>query len=135
MAAGDRFVTGTPCGTIVRVIKQFADDDKGYIGWLKAHPSGYVVNCEQDPMPAYLVLHRATCPTINGTPSHGVHGTRDFRKVCAGSVAELGGWAWATVGTLPDLCMRCKPPDQGRDSGASPTSDPREAAPRLTWSS
>ena len=69
------------------------------------------------------------CPTINGTPSHGMHGTRDFRKVCAGSVAELDGWAWATVGTLPSRCVRCKPPDRSHISGPLPRSGPRQGAP------
>jgi len=52
---------------------RFRDDDSGYLKWLTAHPDGFVLNAARNPTPAYLVLHRASCDTINGTPTLGSH--------------------------------------------------------------
>jgi hypothetical protein len=86
----------------------FVDDEDGYLAWLARHPTGFVVNCERDPKASYIVLHRADCTSISGTPSHGVHWTRDLRKVCAGSAVELDTWARDIVGAVPSRCRRCK---------------------------
>jgi hypothetical protein len=92
------------------VIKHFIDDDGGYLAWLAANPTGYVVNCARAPKPDYVILHRADCTSITGTPSRGVTWTHgQFRKVCAGSVVELDQWARDTVGTVPSRCGRCDP--------------------------
>jgi hypothetical protein len=91
------------------MVKHFVDDDTEYLIWLTGHPTGYVLNCERDPKPNYLVLHLANCTTISGTPSHGVYWTRDLRKVCADSVVELDRWARDTVGTVPSRCGMCHP--------------------------
>ena len=91
------------------MVSHFVDDDNGYLTWLAAHPTGYVVNCERDPKANYVVLHRADCSSINGTPTRGRLWTHTYRKVCAGSVEELDGWARAAVGTVPSRCGRCQP--------------------------
>jgi hypothetical protein len=95
---------------IIRVmITHFVDDETGYVGWLASHSAGYVVNSERTPKADYLVLHRADCSSISGTPSHGVLWTRDFRKICAGTADELDGWAQDAIGTIPSRCGRCRP--------------------------
>jgi hypothetical protein len=44
----------------------FVDDDRAYESWLEGNRSGFVVNCRREPTSAYLILHRASCWTING---------------------------------------------------------------------
>jgi len=72
---------------------EFIDRDDLYLAWLAKHPKGFVLNCYRKPTPSYLVLHRAACGSINGTPSRGQSWTRDYRKVCADTVPELEKWA------------------------------------------
>ncbi|MHB1510122.1 MAG: hypothetical protein ACYCST_12155 [Acidimicrobiales bacterium] len=91
------------------VIMHFVDDEDGYLAWLEDHPTGFVVNCERDPKASYLVLHRADCTSVSGMPARGVLWTHTYKKVCAGSVAELDTWARDIVGTVPSRCGRCKP--------------------------
>jgi hypothetical protein len=44
---------------------RFNDDDQSYLAWIAAHPRGYVLNIRHEPDPKYVVLHRATCPSIS----------------------------------------------------------------------
>ena len=69
------------------------DEDNRYLGWLGDHPDGFVLNCARKPTPSYLVLHRATCPMISGTPSNGRSWTHDYKKVYADTEVELVQWA------------------------------------------
>src|SRR3954452_6333730 len=48
-----------------RVVAKFQDDDSGYRSWIRAYPSGYVLNCERHPSPNYLIVHRADCASVN----------------------------------------------------------------------
>ncbi len=79
------------------MLKEFGDDgsneDERYLRWLADHPGGFVLNCNRSPKPSYLVLHRATCWSISGTPSPGQSWTREYRKICADTVSELEKWA------------------------------------------
>jgi hypothetical protein len=89
------------------VIIEFLHDDGGYLAWLRDHPNGYVLNCEPNPKPSYLMLHRATCGTITGAPSSGGSWTVAYQKVCSDSHGELDRWA-AQVGPLTP-CGICQP--------------------------
>ena len=93
---------------MTNVPTEFIDDDAGYLAWLRQHPSGFVVNCERSPRPAYLVLHRASY-TINGTPARGRVWTRDYKKVCADGAGELEHWAGWTAGGRVSRCGICQP--------------------------
>lgn len=86
---------------MVHVPEHFIDDDPGYLAWLRDHPTGFVINSTRHPTASYLVLHRAECWTINGTPSRGVSWTTDLRKVCADSKGDLAAWARSEVGGEP----------------------------------
>jgi hypothetical protein len=90
-------------------MKQFVDDETGYRTWISRHPDGYVVNAARLPRPSYLVLHRATCRTINGTPARGEFWTRDFRKTCSTQRSELENWARHVVGGKLSPCGLCRP--------------------------
>ena len=52
-------------------VEVFLDDDSGYLRWLEAHPNGYVVNSHRRPSATYVILHRAACTAISGTPARG----------------------------------------------------------------
>ncbi len=86
----------------------FKDDDGGYLDWLAGQrlPDSYVLNTERSPRQAYLILHRATCHTINGEPARGTKWTHDFIKVCGGR-AELESFA-REVGGTAQPCSHCQ---------------------------
>jgi hypothetical protein len=91
--------------TIVIVLIEFMDDDKGYIAWLADHPEGCVLNCGRPPQPSYLMLHKATCGTISGKP--GRRWTVAYQKVCAETFKEIEAWT-RPIGS-PSGCRFCKP--------------------------
>ena len=97
--------TPATSATIVNVIIEFMDDDKGYLAWLAGHPDGYVLNCERPPRPAYLMLHRATCGAISGKP--GRRWTVAYQKVCAETFKEIEAWT-GPIGS-PSGCRFRKP--------------------------
>jgi hypothetical protein len=90
-------------------VQQFIDDESGYLTWLSRHPNGYVVNAAREPRPSYLVLHRATCGTISGTPARGDLWTRDLSKTCSTQRSELEDWARHVVGGSVGPCGLCRP--------------------------
>ncbi len=97
----------------------FADDDAGYLTWIAQHPQGYVLNTARQPTADYLIAHRATCPTISGTPARGEQWTRDFLKHCAEHRAELRSFARVEcLGDARDCGPRVKLP---RLPGISPS--------------
>ena len=89
---------------------EFVDADDQYLDWLADHPAGFVLNCGRKPTASYLILHRATCPRISGTPSNGEFWTRDPVKVCADTEAGLVEWA-SRIGA-PRNCRAGGPCDE-----------------------
>lgn len=74
---------------------EFKRDERGYLEWLDANPHGYVINTTRSMSPSYMVLHRATCPTIsqyNQMCREGGFTERDYIKVCALTHEELRDW-------------------------------------------
>jgi len=49
----------------------FDHDEDGYRRWLATNLIGFVVNCGRPALASYIVLHRADCGTISGTPARG----------------------------------------------------------------
>lgn len=90
-------------------IEIFVDDDTGYLNWVCRNPKGFVVNCERNPRPAYLMLHRADCFMITGRPIRGKVWTRDYVKICALNKKELELWARERVGGELHNCRICNP--------------------------
>lgn len=110
--ANQRFGTGQEpesARTKSREIECFFNDENGYEQWLRSKAVGYVLNCEPNPKPSYLVLHRASCRTISGTPSKGSTWTTAYMKVCADSVSAIDEWASSHTGQLPHRCNVCQP--------------------------
>ena len=88
----------------------FLDDDGGYLEWLRKHPDGFVVNAARRPRADYLILHRANCHTISGTPARGSRWTTgDYLKACATAQAELRAWARGETKAEPTGCGSCSP--------------------------
>ncbi|MEV4316408.1 hypothetical protein [Actinocrispum sp. NPDC049592] len=86
---------------------RFEDDDRGYLGWLAAHPAEFVLNIERTlSPPTNLVLHSASCYTINGTPARGKQWTGPYIKVC-GTRAELEGFVRREAGAQARVCRLC----------------------------
>jgi hypothetical protein len=86
----------------------FSDDEEGYVAWLAANPTGFVLNAYRNPSPGYLKLHRASCRTINGEPTRGKLWTADYLKVCSNSPDTLRTWINDHVpGGKPDECSHC----------------------------
>ena len=91
--------------TIVGVIIEFMDNDRGYVAWLVGHPNGFVLNCERPPRPSSLTLHRSTCWTISRASD--TNWTVNYQKVCADTFAEIASWA-GQLGP-PWSCGFCAP--------------------------
>jgi hypothetical protein len=88
----------------------FTDNDAGYLAWLDANPAGFVVNTLRTPSLGNLILHRATCGTITGTPARGDQWTGEWIKVCSQELVALNDWAKREVGGELRPCRRCRPP-------------------------
>jgi hypothetical protein len=89
-------------------VEIFRDDDDGYLAWLMRHPAGFVLNAARNPRPNYLILHRATCRTINGRPTRGGPWTGAYIKVCSDSELAIAAWTGHEVGAAPTRCGVCR---------------------------
>ncbi|MFG0319183.1 MAG: hypothetical protein ACF8XB_18055 [Planctomycetota bacterium JB042] len=73
----------------------YRDDDAAYLDWIARNQDGFVLNMQRSPRANYLVLHRATCRTIQEHTAMARPGgftERDYIKVC-GSRPALSEWA------------------------------------------
>jgi len=73
-------------------MREFRDDDAGYVNWLDAHPDGYVINISRSHRPTGSRMHRAGCRWIRSTGQPRQQ-TRTYVKICAERVDELEQWA------------------------------------------
>jgi hypothetical protein len=99
----------------VMSIEEFRDRDSDYLGWVAAHPDGYVINIGRSRR-GYARLHRATCGTITSRPPL----TDPYIKVCSGTLMELDRWALSRTGAVAERCGTCQPlrdPPSGQQPG------------------
>ncbi len=91
-------------------MEKFRDDNQGYLKWLDAPPSGYVLNIGRQPHqgtpPYYEVLHRAKCGSIR---RQGDDYTGTYDKVCADDPSVLISYGRKQEGNAPMFCQKCKP--------------------------
>ena len=94
----------------------FDNDDRAYLNWLSAHPEGFVVNGRRKFDPKYLVLHRATCGSVNVFPgmkeNPGGFTERNYVKLCGESISSLVkhlGYFTASNQPFSKECSACKP--------------------------
>lgn len=94
---------------------EFLYNEAGYIAWLGAHPSGFVLHTERVRNPYYMILHRADCPLICAYSTRtrpGGFTERDFIKICASDVDDLRAWVKAhgrPDGSFSSECATCRP--------------------------
>jgi hypothetical protein len=88
----------------------FDHQDEEYLLWIEANSHGYVVNAYRNLHPTYLMLHRAVCTTISGTPARGsTWSNGEFIKICADSLADIENWVNRETRGALRPCRRCNP--------------------------
>jgi hypothetical protein len=96
-------------------MKEFDGNDAQYQIWLREHHDGFVLNQLRGKSDSYLVLHRASCPTIriyNNMARPGGFTERKYIKVCATNIEPLKVYArtiGSSDGTFSGKCSRCDP--------------------------
>ena len=83
----------------------FRNDDAGYIRWLDAHPDCYVLNCDGNPRPGYLKLHKMSCYHTRERQNW----TVDYQKICRETRAEIVAWTQMHFHRDPSPCGHCHP--------------------------
>ena len=82
----------------------FNDDGEGYIAWLEANPSGYLLNVGTGGA-TLAMLHTSRCGHLWGPNPKRRH-TKDYTKACAETREALEGWA-AQRGYGVTYCPNC----------------------------
>ena len=92
-------------------MRLFAEDDEGYLKWLRDNPEGWVLNIRARRDPRYVILHRAGCPAISrGDVSDAAWTGRGYRKLCVSLATDLRNAclvAGRPDGTLSRRCGIC----------------------------
>lgn len=83
------------------------DDDEGYLRWLRSWPAGYVLNCDRNPNPNYIMLHRSYCEHISEPGSLKTTWTTSYIKVCSNDRQRIREWAIHQTGSYPTPCLHC----------------------------
>lgn len=96
-------------------VQEFANDDASYLRWLARHPSGFVINTPRSKPSNYMVIHRASCPTISNYTKMAQPGgftERDYIKICSANIPALRAWVkehGRSDGSFSGTCGRCNP--------------------------
>lgn len=112
---GERPRPAADPGSRTAGVREFRDDDEGYLAWIAEHPDGYVINILRGLNPTTARVHRARCRTVTGTPPRGGPWTGPYIKVCAGQVDELDRWAVQHAGQVITRCGVCQPPGASQE--------------------
>jgi hypothetical protein len=87
--------------------------EEQYCCWLKAHPTGLVLNSRRLLDPSYMVLHRATCHSICQSARSVANDPftgRGYIKICADRKEPLLAWIASHGGAgFSKLCGLCVP--------------------------
>ena len=101
-------------------VEEFQDRDADYLGWVAAHPDGYVINIGRSRRGCARV-HRATCGTITSRPPL----TGPYIKICSSVLTELDRWTLSRTGAVAEHCRTCRPL---RDAACGQQPGPTEPA-------
>jgi hypothetical protein len=103
-------------------MQRFVDDDGGYVAWLEEHVNGFVLNTYPHATSSSLVLHRASCRTINRPLAPGRLWTHLYGKACSDDRPELERWASQHTDARVRPCGSCLPEEGAPDAtcAASP---------------
>jgi hypothetical protein len=93
------------------MVIEFTQDDSAYLEWIEKNPSGYVLNSRRMADPAYMVLHKATCPHISISRSSGGYTEKEYIKICSGASNDLLEWGkqQGCRSGVSKKCLICKP--------------------------
>src|SRR5262245_53598164 len=83
---------------------EFIDDDSGYRAWIRANPTGYVINTYREGSNTYNVFHAANCRTISD-PKTRNYTTTGYKKLCSLNKRELMAYG-NKMGNL-QICKIC----------------------------
>lgn len=103
-------------------VEVFDCGDDLYQQWLAMNSAGYVVNARRSLKSTYMVLHRATCPSIHRyrrNAGKGAFTVRSYVKACARELEALRGWVrqhGRGDGSFSKECGLCIPGKKGRSS-------------------
>ena len=89
-------------------VREYRDDDTGYLDWLATHPDGYVINIHRSHSPIDARLHDASCSTLSAQIHRDVLLTDQYVKVCGQALAEVEQWAADQVGEPILPCGTCR---------------------------
>ena len=94
----------------------FDGDDQKYLDWINSNKRGLVINIRRQFDPAYVVLHRATCPHITNYPrmdaKPGGFTERSYLKLCGDTVDDIRlllRRALAHQNGFSKECEHCRP--------------------------
>jgi hypothetical protein len=99
-------------GKITESMREFSNDDKGYIRWVTDNPDGFVLNINRIPRSSYTVLHHATCNFISKDRDDGAYTGGDYRKVVSRNLDELRAFTRSlgrADGSFSKVCGHCNP--------------------------
>jgi len=86
--------------------------DTPYLQWLHDHPAGWVLNSRRRLDPTYMILHRATCHSINRATRQADENPftgRGYIKVCSDNSEPLHVWIGRNGGAgFTKRCSRCR---------------------------
>ncbi len=89
------------------MIEQFENDESGYLRWVQANPSGYVVNVDEPQYaPQYPMLHAASHKVIS-SPTRTNYTTGRYIKFCSVNLEALERWAKDKYGRSLTRCAQC----------------------------
>ena len=94
-------------------VEEFKDRESAYAAWVEAHPQGWVLNLRAREDVTYVVLHRASCSTINPRRNipQGAFTQRAYIKICSEDLDSLASWATGyrrNSAPFSKRCRRCK---------------------------
>lgn len=89
------------------MIFRFDNDEKGYLGWIQANPSGFVINVDRERRVAhYPIVHRATHGLIS-TSARTNYTTKNYIKICSLELGELEALSLGEYGRVLNRCAAC----------------------------
>jgi hypothetical protein len=90
-----------------QVVEQFESDESGYLRWVQANPSGYVVNVDvPQHAPQYPMVHLASHKVVS-SPARGNYTTGRYVKFCSLSLEALEQWAQDRYARSLTRCVQC----------------------------
>lgn len=90
-----------------KLILHFDNDEEGYLAWVRANPTGFVVNVDRARrVPHYPMVHRATHGLMSSSTRTN-YTANDYIKICSVDLGELEAHSLAEYGRVLNRCATC----------------------------